>query len=176
MRMKKKGILITGLIILIGIGYVYLLVGQFGVLQKTSAQLYERKAYLVTLQDNYINFSGLKQEQTDLTAQAAELDLSIPKDLVKPDIMVFIFNLARNSGINPQDLTFEEMKDEGGYSSLAMNFSCTGSAANSYAFMEQLRKVSQYNLALDSIQVTEGEADTAAASAKIRIIAYGYKE
>ncbi|WP_368292592.1 type 4a pilus biogenesis protein PilO [Dehalobacter sp. TBBPA1] len=174
MRMKKNGILITGLIILLGIGYVYLLVGQFGVLQKNSAQLREREAYLVTLQNNYINLSGLKQEQTDLTTQAAELDLTVPKNLVKPDMMVFIFNLAKDSGINSQNLTFEEMKDEGSYSSLAMNFSCTGPTAKIYAFVERLRKVSQYNLALDSIQVTEGEEDTAAA--RIRIIAYGYKE
>ncbi|AHF09757.1 MULTISPECIES: type 4a pilus biogenesis protein PilO [Dehalobacter] len=174
MRMKKNGILITGLIILLGIGYVYLLVGQCGVLQKNSAQLREREAYLVTLQNNYINLSGLKQEQTDLTAQAAELDLTVPKNLVKPDMMVFIFNLAKDSGINSRDLTFEEMKDEGSYCSLAMNFSCTGSTAKIYAFVERLRKVSQYNLALDSIQVTEGEKDTTAA--RIRIIAFGYKE
>jgi len=174
MRMKKNGILITGLIILFGIGYVYLLAGQCGVLQENSDQLREREAYLVTLQNNYINLSGLKQEQTDLTAQAAELDLTVPKNLVKPDMMVFIFNLAKDSGINSQNLTFEEMKDEGSYSSLAMNFSCTGPTAKIYAFVERLRKVSQYNLALDSIQVTEGEEDTAAA--RIRIIAYGYKE
>ncbi|NLI91836.1 MAG: type 4a pilus biogenesis protein PilO [Peptococcaceae bacterium] len=175
MNKQKNQILFLAAVIVLGILYAYvqyLFIPEWGVLKQKTAQVSERQAYLTRMENSYKDFSALKQQSSSLKAQVSVLDKKVPKKLDKPDIMLTIYNLAKNNGLSPKSLTYEPIKDEGQYLTMGMNFSCTGPAENIYTLVDQFLKGNKYIFALDSISFTSNKDGS---TANMRIVAYAYK-
>ncbi len=106
---------------------------------------------MTKLEESYKVLSSLKDEAKDLKAQVSVLDKKVPKKMDKPDIMLTIYNMARNNGLSPESLSYEPIKDEGSHLTMGMSFTCTGPAENIYALVEQFLTGNKYIFALDSI-------------------------
>jgi len=175
MNKQKNQLLILIAVIMVGILYAYiqyLFIPQWSILVEKSAQVSDRKAYLTRLEESYQGFSVLKEQAVDLKAQVSTLDSKIPKKLDKPDIMVTIYNMAKKNAVIPQSLSYEPVKDEGGYLTMGMNFSCVGSPENIYTLVQQFQEGNPYIFVLDSIQFGEGGGPT---QTNMRIVAYVYQ-
>lgn len=176
MNKQKNQILILLGVIMTGVLYVYIqyfFLPQLGVLKEKTDHLAARQAYLWKLEENDRILPSLKEQAQDLTVQASALDKSVPKKVDKPDIMLTVYNLAKKNALNPKNLNYEPVKDEGGFYTMGMNFDCTGSAESVYRLAEQFLQGNKYIFVLDSISMSPGEGGV---SAKMRLVAYIYKK
>jgi Tfp pilus assembly protein PilO len=176
MNKPKNQIIILIAFIILGVVYAYiqyLFIPQWNILKDGSAYIAEREAYLHKLEENDKILPNLKSRTLDITAQAVMLDKQITKKLDKPNIMLTIYSMAKNVGLNPKSLNYEPIYDEGEYFSMGMNFSCGGSAESVFTLVEQLSNVDKHTFALDSISIVSVEGGV---SADLRLVAYAYKE
>lgn len=176
MKKYKTQILILISVLLLGGLYVYfqfLLFPKLDVLKSQSSYLKERQMYLMKLEDSSKILPNLEKQIVNLNAEVSALDEKIPKEMDKPEIMLILYNMAKNNELKPQSIEYEAIEDEVIYYKLGLNFSCSGSIENIYLFIEQVLKQKKYIFALDSINISFGEEET---SAKIRLVSYTYKK
>lgn len=176
MSKQKNQLLILVVLIVAGALYAYiqyLFLPQFAVLKEETAHLAERKAYLTKLEENFKILPSLKEQVKVLTAQAGELSRDIPLKADKPDIMLSIYNMAKDNGLNPLSLNYSPVKEEAGIITMGMDFTCTGPEENVYALVEKFFEDNKYIFALDSISINPGEGGV---SAKMHLVAYFYRQ
>ncbi|RNC29307.1 MAG: hypothetical protein AWM53_00660 [Candidatus Dichloromethanomonas elyunquensis] len=173
-KQRNQFLILTFIIILGGLyAYIqYLFIPEWRGLKEETSRVSQRQADLARMETGYKEFSSLKQQASSLKAQASMLDKKVPKKLDKPDIMLTIYNMAKSLSLSPKSLTFEDVKDEGQYLTMGMNFSCTGSPENVYTLVDQFLKGNKYIFALDSISFIPGTEES---TVKMRIVAYAYK-
>ncbi len=169
----KKSIIILIVLILGGGLYVYahyFLMPQWQLLKQTSSLYAERQAYLERLENN--DLAVLEKQVAELSLKESDLRNSLPPEIDKPDILLTVYNLAKDNGVSPQTLDYEPIKDEAGFFSMGMTFTCTGPLEKVFALVEQLRKETKYILIVDSMNLAEREGDYAVT---MRLVAHLYK-
>ncbi len=160
------------LIVVLGFFYAYfkfLFIPQWTELRDISAQISNRQFYLERLQENNKNIDTLRQNVLELTASKAELKERVPDELDYPDIMMTVYNLAKDNGLSPKKLSFDSVKQEGQTVTLGMSFTCTGPKDNIHALVEQFLNGNEYIFVLDSISYSGSEEEI---SANMKLTAY----
>lgn len=176
MNKQKNQILILAGVVIVGFLYAYIqyfFIPQWSVLKGKNAEVSERREYLTQLEESYKVYPSLKEEVQSLKSEVSTLEKKVPVKLDKPDIMLTVYNLAKNNGISPKSLSYEPIKDEGNYLTMGMSFYCTGPAENIYTLVEKFLSGNKYIFALDSISL--GQDESGSTSANMRIVAYVYK-
>lgn len=176
MNKQRNQIVFFGLIIAIGLLYIYvqyLFLPQLAVLKEMTAFVASRQDFLAEVEESSKNLPALKEQVSDLESEAGVLNKKVPKDADMPDMTLTIYNLAKNTGLTPVNLNFDSIKDHGGYLTIGMTFSCTGEANNIYSLVEKFLKGNKYIFALESISVIP---QNSVMSANMKLIAYIYKE
>lgn len=176
MSKQKSQILILAVVIILGFLYAYIqyfFIPEWGILKGKNTEVSERREYLTKLEESYRILPDLQEEVKALETQASTLEKKVPMKLDKPDIMLTIYNLAKDNGISPKSLSYEPVTDEGNYLTMGMTFSCTGPVENIYTLVEKFLNGNKYIFALDSINFSKEEDGTS--TVDMRIVAYVYK-
>jgi len=172
---KGKQVILAAALVLVGMlaGYaVYIFMPKISELQAQAAEISRQRVLLSQLQQGYRSYDQLKEQAASLQGKASELKKKIPGEINKPEIMLAVYNMAKNSGVAPKNLTFEEQKDEGAYFSMGMVFTCEGETIHILNLVDAFQKRDKYYLALDSITFNQAEKQT---MATMRLVAYFYK-
>ncbi|MGI5901935.1 MAG: hypothetical protein ACOX7U_05620 [Desulfitobacteriia bacterium] len=151
----------------------YLFLPQLAVIKGKVREFSEREAYLAQIEDNYQNYSLLEEEFLTLQARALELDSKVLKSLDKPEIMLALYNMAKDKGLSPKSLTFGSQWEESDYRALNIIFTCSGPLQNIYEFMDQFSAEDYYFFALESVAINQQGQE---AISEMCITAYAYKD
>lgn len=157
--MKKEKIekIALSLILILGFGYAYtefLLLPQWIVLQTSTSQLDIKKNDYQELLTYQGDQSGLQQKIITLETKVAELGTQVPDQLDKPQLMVGLYTLAKQHGVSPQSIAFEQAQTIGNYQELGMVFNSLGKPADTLAMIHDLQFGGSQRLVIKSINLT----------------------
>jgi len=108
------------------------------------------------------NVAALRQDVMELTVAETNLKDRIPAELDYPNIMMTVYTMAKNNGLNPKNISYESIAQQGQTVTLGLSFTCTGSRDNIYTLAEQFLKGDEYLFVLDSISVSGSPEESSA--------------
>lgn len=166
-KILLAGIVIAGLIY----SYViYLFLPQRANLQIQSQELAKREAYYVRLEEVQSNLPQLQKEAQDLELELKRQSTQMPVKLDKAQLLVELYALAKQKGMSPQSLTFDNVQDKESYQEFDMTFTGEGSAASILNFLQELQHGSALQVAVRGVNLTTQKG---VMKAELKLAAYG---
>ena len=157
---------------LITLYVVYLFIPQLSVIQAKTQLVKEKTDYLAKMERGYRNYSQLEEQAADLSTQISVLENEILKVMDKPEIVLTVYNTAKQSGVQPVGLSFGTFEEKGTYAVLPLDFSCEGPYNKVMALIRELQQGSQYYFTLDSMNYKQ-QGDKV--NARMRLLCCFYK-
>lgn len=161
----------AGIVIAGGIyAYVaYLFLPQWETLQRQSQELRKREAYYLKLQDAQSNLPQLQQEAQDLKSKMQKQNTQMPGNLDNAQLLVDIYVLAKQKGVNPQSLTFDSVQKKESYQEINMSFTCEGLPASVLNLIEDLQHGPSFRAAIRGVNLSSQKG---AMKAELKLAAY----
>lgn len=143
--MKKEQLEKILLIALIFLGFLYayysfLLQPEIGSLEQTNAQLARAEINYVQLSNYAAHKSNLEQKIKEQEDLANKLNGELNSQISKPQVMVDLYSLAKTHTVDPQNLKFDALQDNGKYQTLGMLFTAQGKPADVLGMIQDLEK------------------------------------
>lgn len=143
--MKKEQIQKIVLFSLFGIGLIYsyityLFSPEWTKIKNQEARLFERQNYYQSLLSNQGNLNGLQNEIQAAENQLKQSNLQFPNLLDKPQIMAYLYSLAKQHAVSPQSLKFEQAQNKGYYQEISLSFICQGKTADVLSLLQDIQK------------------------------------
>lgn len=132
----------------------YLFLPQWAVLQKQSQDLQRREAYYLKLKDAQSNLPQFQKEAQDLQSQLQQQNAQMPGKLDNAQLLVDLYVLAKQNGVNPQSLTFEATQNKGNYQEIDTSFQCMGSSASVLTLIQDLQHGPSRRVAIRDVNLS----------------------
>lgn len=172
MKKERLQVVILILIIMFGVSYAYvkfLFLPQWEVIQGGESRLASLENQYQELLNYQENDTKLAQEIKTYELKIQQLNTQLPRRLDKPQLVYGLYTLAKNHGVNPQSVSFEQMQDKGTYQEIGMSFSCIGKAKDILILIHDLQFGKNLRIALKSVSLTGSQENM---QAELRLIAY----
>lgn len=158
--MKKEQRQKILLLVLLGAGAIYaystyLLLPEWGKIKSLQQSLGQRQGYYQQLQAHEGNRAGLQTEISQLNAKLKQASLSVPGRLDKPQMLVYLYTMAKGHGVKPQALKFEAIQAKGFYQEMPLSLSCEGKPEDILRLIQDLKNGSEQRLVPQSVNLTQ---------------------
>lgn len=162
------------LAVLLGIGLVYLYANylflpQWKNIQRLQQQLTTRQGYYSRLLSYKHDPSGLQQQVQGLQSQLKESGGQNPIGLDKPQILVYLYSVAKHYAVVPQSVAFEPLQNKGFYQELPLTFVAKGKPSDVLAMIESLQQGVSPRLTTHSVSL---KVDKGVMSVNLKLAAY----
>lgn len=88
-----------------------------------------------------------------------QLKAKLPNRLDKPQIIVALYTLAKQHGVNPQSITFDQAQNKGAYQEMGISLSCLGKTADLLAMIHDLQFGAGQRLAVKSVNLSGSQGN-----------------
>ena len=153
-KIEKAALL---LLILAGMVYFYAMMifwPKWSLVQQENAQLQEREQYYNKLLSYGAEPEQLDKKIANLEGQVRQLDLAAPKYLNKAQIMVSLYDLAKQYKVNPLNISFASAQAKGPAATVGITFVCSGTASGVLALTKTIEEDKKLPLALNGMNLT----------------------
>ncbi|WP_434511784.1 type 4a pilus biogenesis protein PilO [Desulfitobacterium sp. AusDCA] len=147
----------------------YLLLPQLEAVQKQSQELAKRVAYYQKLQGAQFNLPQLQKEAQDLQSKLQQQGTPITGKLDNAQLLVNLYLIAKQEGVNPQSLTFDNVQNKGIYQEMDMSFTCEGSPASVLTLIQDLQHGPSLQVAIREVNLTSQKG---VMKAELKLAAY----
>lgn len=153
-KIEKAALL---LLILAGMVYFYAMMifwPKWSLVQQENAQLQEREQYYNKLLSYGAEPDQLDKKIANLEGQVRQLDLAAPEYLNKAQIMVSLYDLAKQYKVNPLNISFASAQAKGPAATVGITFVCSGTASDVLALTKTIEEDKKLPLALNGMNLT----------------------
>lgn len=123
-------------------------------MQQQKQELTKRQTYYQKLQDAQSNLTALQKEAQDLQGKMQRQSSQIPGKLDNAQLLVDLYSAAKQKGVNPQSLTFDNVQNKESYQEIDMTFTCEGSPAAVLTLIQDLQHGSALQVAIRGVNLT----------------------
>jgi type IV pilus assembly protein PilO len=158
MKKEESQKIILFLIILFGICYAYysyLFVPEWSEIQKSNSQLHERQGYYQRLLAYSANASEIAKEIKTVEAQQNQLISQTTTKLDKPQLLVYLYNLAKHNQVESDKVVFGQPQDKGTYKELPLTFTFSGKVNEVLSMIQNLQFTGTQRFAIQSTKLTD---------------------
>lgn len=143
------------LVILIGLGLIYLYVNYLFIPQRSNIEqlkekIAERTSHLELLQSYERNPTALKNELETLQMEYSNLKDQIPDKIDKPEIVASLYNEAKLNEVQPLTVAFGTLETREGYMVQPIVFNCIGQAENVFQMINALQDDQTFQFSVES--------------------------
>lgn len=158
--MKKEQRQKILLAVLLGAGLIYayatyLLIPEWAKIKTLQQTLGQRQGYYRQLQGYEQNKAGLQAEISQLQGKLKQATLSVPGRIDKPQLMVYVYTVAKRNKVNGQALKFEPIQPKGFYQTMPLTITCEGKPEDVFRFLQDLKNGSEQRLVAQSVSLTQ---------------------
>lgn len=132
----------------------YLFLPQRATLQIQSQELTKREAYYLKLQDAQSDLPQLQREAQDLQRKMQQQSTQRLGKLNNAQLLVELYVIAKQQGVNPQTLTFDSVQAKESYQEISMTFTCEGSPASILALIQDLQHGPSLQVAVRGVNLS----------------------
>ncbi|HVJ48878.1 type 4a pilus biogenesis protein PilO [Desulfitobacterium sp.] len=132
----------------------YLFLPQWATLQAQSQELTKREAYYQKLQEAQSNLPQLQKEAQGLQSKMQQQSTQMHGKLDNAQLLVDLYVLAKQEGVNPQSLTFDSVQNIESYQEINMSFTCEGSPASVLTLIQNLQQGSSLRVAVRGVNLS----------------------
>ena len=147
----------------------YLLSPELSSLEKLNTELQAQQGryeQLLVYQGDKI---GLQEEIKRLESENAALNAQIPSSFDRPQIMMYIYSVAKSAHVEPVSLNFEASKSSEEVQSMVLSFSGLGKINDILAFTKKIQFEGTQKLGIQSINLVN---QNGMIKAEIKFVAY----
>ncbi|MHB1653752.1 MAG: type 4a pilus biogenesis protein PilO [Desulfitobacteriaceae bacterium] len=172
--MKKEQAQKIILLILLGVGLIYgyvtyLFAPQWANIKSLAQRLQERQTYYRELQSYHGNPANLQQEIQTAEKQLKEGANQFPNSFDKPQIMVYLYTVAKQHSVVPQTVKFEQTQNKGFYQEMPLSLSCEGKSADVLSLIQDLQRGTSPRFATQSVNLTVQKGNM---QGELKLVAY----
>ncbi|MHB8124020.1 MAG: hypothetical protein ACYDEJ_00020 [Desulfitobacteriaceae bacterium] len=158
MKKEKVQKIMLLIIILFGIAYsyyTYLFIPEWSVIQSSTAQLQDRQSYYQRLLGYSAKVSEIDNEMKTLDAQRKQLISQSSSKLDKPQLLVYLYNIVKQSQVVPENVTFGQPLDKGTYQELPLTLTCSGKVNEVLSLIQNLQYSGTQRFAIQSTKLSD---------------------
>lgn len=147
----------------------FLLRPELSTLEKLNTELQAKQSryeQLLVYQEDKI---GFEEEIKRLEAENTTLDAQIPSSLDKPQMMMYIYSVAKSTQVEPVSLNFEQSKNSEEVQSMVLSFSCLGKINDVLVFMKKIQFEGTQKMGIQSVNLVNQNGTL---KADIKFVAY----
>ena len=145
---------------LLGTGLIYayatyLLLPEWAKIKTLQQSLGQRQGYYSQLKVYEKDQAGLQTEIRQLQDKLKQGTLSVPESIDKPQLMVYVYTMAKRDKVNGQALKFDLIQKKGFYQSMPFTLTCEGKPEDVFRFLQDLKNGSEQRVVLQSVTLTQ---------------------
>ncbi len=147
----------------------YLLSPELSSLEKLNAELQVKQGRYEQLLVYQEDKTGLQEEIKRLEVENTVLNAQIPSLLDKPQIMMYIYSVAKSTQVEPVSLNFEQSKSSEDVQSMVLSFSGLGKVNDVLAFIKKIQFEGAQKMGIQSVNLVNQNGTI---KADIKFVAY----
>ncbi|MGC7873706.1 type 4a pilus biogenesis protein PilO [Desulfosporosinus sp. SYSU MS00001] len=162
MKKEKLQRIILAAIIMFGICYAYskfLLLPHWEVIQNNNQRLKSLQNQYQELLNYQKDRTSLQKDIIMLENRVLQLKKQLPSRLDKPELMVELYTLAKQHGVNPQSISFDQSQNKGLYQEMGISLSCLGKTTDLLSFIHDLQFGRGQRMGIKSINLAGSQGN-----------------
>jgi len=145
------------LIVLLGVGSIYVyathfLLPELAKIQGLQQTIAQKQEYYRQLQIYQGDRTGLQTEISQL--QNTLNQVAVPRSIDKPQLMLYLYKMAKSHAVNAQTVKFDTVQQKGFYQEMPLSLNCQGTPQDILRLLTDLKNGSEQRLVPRSVNLT----------------------